>query len=94
MTLKVKEYKRGSNPYEYVCHFEQKMQTASILMVNVEGMKCKTFTQGLASPTLLWFHQLTTRSVDEYNELIKKFISNFSINVKVSKTLDDLFTIK
>ena len=42
--LKVKEYKGNSDPYEYVCHFEQKMQTVSGLMVKLEVMKCKTFT--------------------------------------------------
>ena len=60
----------------------------------LEAMKCKTFKQGYSSLALLWFHQLPTGSVDGYNELIQKFISNFSINVKVSTTSDDLSTIK
>ena len=70
------------------------MQTVLIPMEKFEAMKYKTFTQGLAGPGLLWFHQLPTESVDGYDKLIRKFISNFSINVKVSKTLNDLFTIK
>ena len=63
-------------------------------MAKLEAMKCKTFTQGLADLALLWFHQLPTGNVDSYDELIRKFISNFSINIKVLKTPDDLFTIK
>ena len=44
---------------------------------------------------MLWFHQVPTGNVEEYDELIiRKFISNFSINVKVLNTPDDLFTIK
>ena len=43
---------------------------------------------------MLWFHQLPTGSVNGYDEPIRKFINNFSINVKVSKTPDDIFTIK
>ena len=31
--LKVNEYKRDSDPYEYICHFEEKMQTMSFSMV-------------------------------------------------------------
>ena len=93
-TPKVKEYKRDSDSYEYVCHFKQKMLTVSILMEKIEAMKCKTFTQGLAGPALLWFDQLLSGSINGYNELIRKFISKFSINVKVSKTVDGLFTIK
>ena len=77
-----------------MCHFEHKMQTMLVSMATLEAVKCKTFTQGLASLTLLWFHHFPTGSVDTYGELIRKFISNFSINVKVSKTPDDLFTIK
>ena len=69
------------------------MQTVSGLMVKLEVMKCKTFTQGLVGHTLLWFHQLPSGSIDGYDELIWKFINNFLINVKVVKTLDDLFTI-
>ena len=53
---KVKEYKGDSDLHEYICHFEQKMQIVSILMEKLEAMKYKTFTQGLAGPTLLWFH--------------------------------------
>ena len=56
MTPKVKEYRGDSDPYEYVCHFEQKMQTVSIPVEKLEAMKCKTFTQDLAGPALLWFH--------------------------------------
>ena len=93
-TLKVKKNNGDLDPYEYVCHFEQKMQTISILTTKLEAMKCKAFTQGLPGPVLLWFHQLPTRSVDGYDELIGKFISNFSINIKVLKTPDDLFSIK
>ena len=70
------------------------MQTVSILSVKLKVMKCKIFTKGLASTALLWFHHLQPRSVDGYDELIRKFISNFSINVKVSKTPNDLLTIK
>ena len=69
------------------------MQAILIPMTKLEAMKYKTFTQGLAGPALLWFHQLPTGSVDEYDKLIEKFISNFSINVKVLKTSDDLSTI-
>ena len=64
-------------------------------MAELEATKCKSFTQGLSGPTLLWFHQVPTGNVEEYDELIiRKFISNFSINVKVLNTPDDLFTIK
>ena len=56
MAPKVKKYKGDSDMYEYVCHFEQKMQTVSIPTAKLEAMKCKTFTQGLAGPALLWFH--------------------------------------
>ena len=69
---KMEEYKGDLDLYKYVCHFEQKMQTVSILMVKLEAIKCKIFTQGLAGPALLWFHQLPTRSIDGYNELIRK----------------------
>ena len=92
-TLKVKEYKGDLEPYEYVCHFKQMMQTVSVPMVNLEAMKCKSFTQGLAGSALLWFHQLPTRSANGYDEL-NKFISNFSINMKALKTHNNLFTIK
>ena len=63
-------------------------------MSKLEAMKCKTFTQGLAGPALLWSHQLPWGCIDGYGELIKKFISNFSINVKVSKAPNDLFATK
>ena len=52
-TLKVKEYKGDSDLYKYVCYFEQKMLMISVPMAKLEAMKCKTFTQGLAGPTLL-----------------------------------------
>ena len=73
---------------------QKKMQTISVLMAKLEAMKRKSFTQWLAGPTLLWFHQLSSRSIDCDNKLIRKFIGNFSINVKVSKAPDDLVTIK
>ena len=88
---KVREYKGSSDPYEYVCHFEQKMQTVSIPTEKVEAMKCKTFTQGLSGPALLWFHQLPTGSIRSYSALIQSFIKNFSVNVKISKKPEDLF---
>ena len=37
---------------------------------------------------------MLTESVDGYDELIRKFNSNFSINFKVLKTPNDLFIIK
>ena len=45
---KVKYYKGDSDSYDYVCHFEQKMQTVLIPTTKLEAMKCKTFTQDLA----------------------------------------------
>ena len=44
-TPKVKKYRGDSDPYEYVRHFEQKMQTISIPMEKLEAMKGKTFTK-------------------------------------------------
>ena len=35
---KVKEYKEDLDPYEYVCHFEQKMQKMSIPMGKLEAI--------------------------------------------------------
>ena len=37
---KVNEYRRDSDRYECICHFEQKMQTISIPMVKLEAIKC------------------------------------------------------
>ena len=70
------------------------MQTLSVLMVKLEVRKCRIVTQGLVGSALLCFHQLLTGSIDSYDDLIRKFINNFSINIKISKTPDDLFTIK
>ena len=44
---KVKEYQGDSDPYEYVCNFEQKMHTILIPTMKFKAMKCKTFTQDL-----------------------------------------------
>ena len=53
IALKVKEYKEDSDLYEYMCHFEQKMQTVSVPMAKLKAIKYKKFTQVLAGPALL-----------------------------------------
>lgn len=95
---KIRKYNENSDPYEYVCHFEQKMQTISLPIEKLEVIKCKTFTQGLSRLALLWFYQLSSGTIKSYVELTRKFIDNFSINVKIStqkkkKKPKELFTI-
>ena len=92
--LWVKEYIIDTNPYEYMCHFELKMQNVSVPITKLEAMKCKTFTQRLARPVLLWFHQFPSENIQSYEELVRRFIRNFLVNIKVSKAPDDLFTVQ
>uniref|UniRef100_A0A803QHL9 Retrotransposon gag domain-containing protein n=1 Tax=Cannabis sativa TaxID=3483 RepID=A0A803QHL9_CANSA len=52
---KLPEYNGAGDPLEYVCQFEQKMLTVSVLLEDLEAIKCKTSTQGLRGPALRWF---------------------------------------
>lgn len=59
----------------------------------MEAVKYKTFTQELLKLALLWFHQLPSRTIRSYIELIQKFVNNFSVNVKIFRKLEEHFMV-
>ncbi|KAF4385055.1 hypothetical protein G4B88_017856 [Cannabis sativa] len=88
------EYNGTGDPSEYVRQIEQKMLTVSVPLEDLEAIKCKTFTQGLRGPTLRWFHNLPSATVNSYQDLILRFQTNFAISVWTAKVDTDLMLIR
>ncbi|PON57417.1 Gag-Pol polyprotein/retrotransposon [Parasponia andersonii] len=89
----LRDYDGSSDPYEHVCHFNQRMQTMSVPQKKMDAMNGKTFTQSLIGLALKCFYKLPLGVTNSYLELTKKFISNFAINIKFIKDSSDLFII-
>ncbi|KAF4354771.1 uncharacterized protein LOC133031429 [Cannabis sativa] len=69
------------------------MLTVSVPLEDLEAIKCKTFTQGLRGPALRWFHNLPSGTVNSYQDLIRRFQTNFTISVQTVKVDTDLMLI-
>ena len=67
----------SSDSYNHMLHFNQVM----ILNVGDDRPSCKVFLASLKGPALAWFHKLSWRSINSFNDLWAAFVSQYLCSV-------------
>ncbi|XP_059635985.1 uncharacterized protein LOC132278194 [Cornus florida] len=78
------------DPIDYVYHIQLKMA----LNMENDSLMCKCFPTSLARPTFNWFKNLPRGSVDSFQSLCDRFISQYYGNKRPTKDISSLFTMK
>ncbi|XP_062080564.1 uncharacterized protein LOC133785331 [Humulus lupulus] len=63
------------------------------LEVDIEAIHCKVFSTTFTGPALLWFRQLSPRSISNFSDFLKQFLQQYSANKEAPKTMEDLYRI-
>ncbi|XP_073035355.1 uncharacterized protein [Primulina eburnea] len=83
------EYKGEGDPQDHLDKFYAKADLYDIS----DAAYCKIFRTTLSGQALTWFNKLPPGTIGSLDELIRRFLQQFSINRKYPKTASYLFTI-
>ncbi|XP_073130009.1 uncharacterized protein [Henckelia pumila] len=83
------EFDGTGDPQDHIHKFYTKEDLYDI----TDAAYCKIFRTTLLGQALTWFNKLTSESIANLEQLIQRFIQQFSINKKYPKTAAYLFTI-
>lgn len=87
------KYDCTTDPYENICQYQQVMIGTIIPSNARDVIMCKLFTQSLKGSAPKGFCQLPPRTIRSFKEMTKVFLENYSINVKLGGTPEELCTI-
>lgn len=84
------KYERNKDPQEHVTTFDLVMN----LYRQIDAINAKVFVTTLTGKIQEWCTNLPTRSIDSYDQLLKKFSFHFTSKKKAKKSATYLFTIR
>ncbi|GMN47688.1 hypothetical protein TIFTF001_016867 [Ficus carica] len=87
------KYDGITDSHEHICQYRQVMIMTVIPSNARDAIMCKLFIQSLKGLTFKWFFQLPSRTIGSFKEMTKIFIENYSVNIKLGGTLEELCTI-
>ncbi|XP_073120436.1 uncharacterized protein [Henckelia pumila] len=87
--LSLPEFDGTSDPQDHIDKFYVKAYLYDI----TDAAYCKIFRTKLSGQALTWFNKMSSESIANLEQLIQRFIQQFSINKKYPKITTYLFTI-
>ncbi|XP_062112471.1 uncharacterized protein LOC133823627 [Humulus lupulus] len=78
------------DPLNHLFQFQQKMA----LEANNKAIQCKVFSTTFSGPALLWFRQLKPGSLNNFTNLRRTFLQQYSANREAPRTMADLYQIE
>ncbi|XP_062114780.1 uncharacterized protein LOC133826327 [Humulus lupulus] len=64
------------------------------LEANNKAIQCKVFSTTFSGPALLWFRQLKPGSVNNFSDLRRTFLQQYSANREAPRTMAELYRIE
>ncbi|XP_028947425.1 uncharacterized protein [Malus domestica] len=82
-------YMGDENSDRHLKHYHSTM----ILYRNNDAFMCKIFTTTLLGEAQGWYHTLSSRSIQNFNELSLIFTKEYSFNCLIKRTSNHLFSV-
>ncbi|GMN60219.1 hypothetical protein TIFTF001_029324 [Ficus carica] len=80
-----------SDPHDHLLQYKHVVQSMNIPTDMLDDMMCKLFAQSLKGAALRWFCNLSTESIDSFDELSLEFMRSYSVHIQSGKTTKDLW---